>query len=378
MGDSDPSVGRASAGADFLEWNFSLKSESSPWSVEQAMTQLLAHESAEGFTLSLAVSVRSDAEVIHELGQRKTPTAVAALRGFQAMSTVDTQRELAQVHADRLVEQGLPEPPWASTIGRVRVDSCWWAHDRFDETAILLCTFSYDGDDEHAILAMIDRTLGEGLFRELTLSIGVDSLLDVLHGIGEGDEGLVVEPLDPAYGRRLLEEAIATSDELTEDREYEPRPVPRAYRKMRALTLARARALSDVVAPAEPFPDSVELELLKRTFLASGAASGLPTGDVTRQAVDLLVAHFVEQVGCHPLHLGPRRVLAALGMSDLAPDNLDNPDVQRIFPDVAEAWISWTAMERALPDDARERLEQATKEAGAILRSTGNEGRETP
>jgi hypothetical protein len=377
MGDSDQSAGRDSAAADFLEWNFSLKAESSPWSVEQGMTQLLAHESAEGFGLPLADAVRADARAIHELGQRKTPTAVAALRAFQAMSTIDTQRELARINADHLVQQGLPEPPWTPTIGRVRVDGCWWAHDQFDETAIVLCAFSYDGADEHGILAMIDRTLGGGLFREMLLGTRLDPLLDILRGAGEGDDGLVSEPLDPAYGRRLLEEAVATSDELIENRQYKLKPVPAAYRKMRALTLARARVLSDVAAPPEPLPGSVEIELLKRAFLASGAASGLPANDVTIQAIDLLVAHFIEQAACHPLQLGPRRILAVLGLPSLAPDHIDRPGVRRILPDVADAWISWTAAERGLPSDATERLEQAARQACIRLRSADPEGHGT-
>ena len=378
MSDSGQNVGRASESGDFLEWSFSLKARSSPWSVEQAMTQLLAHESAEGVSLSLAVAVQEDANVIHELGRRRTPTAVAALRAFQAMSTIDTQRDLARINADRLVRQGLPEPPWAPTIGRVRVEGCWWAHDQFDETAILLCAFSYDGTDEHAILAMIDRTIGGGLIRELTLGTRLDPMLDVLHHAGDGPDGLVSEPLDPAHARRLFEDAVTTSDELAEDRQYKLRPLPPAYRKMRALTLARARALSDVAAPpSEYLPGSVEIELLKRSFLASAAASALPANEVTSQATDLLLTQFIEEAACHPLRLGPRRVLAVLGLPALASERVENPEVGRLLPDVAHAWISWTATERGLPDDAAERLEEAARQACTRLRSGKSEGDET-
>jgi hypothetical protein len=365
MNDSGRSASRASAGADFLEWNFSIMAKSSPWSVEQGMTQLLAHQSAEGIGPSLADGVQDDAMVIHELGQRPTPRAVAALRAFQAMSTIDTQRELARANADRLVRQGLPEPPWAPQIGRVRVDGCWWAHDQFGETAIVLCAFSYDGADEHGILTMIDRAIGGGLLRELTLTTQFAPMLDILHRAGEG---FVSEPLDPAYARRLLDDAVATTDEMIEDPQYTPRPVPAAYRKMRALTLARARALSDVTAPPDPMPGTVEIELLKQAFLASDAASALSANDVTRQAVDLLVTQFVEQAGCHPLHLGPRRVLAVLGLPELTSAHTDHPDVGQILPDVANTWISWTAAERNLPSDATERLEQAAHQACTELR----------
>ncbi|MFI0793640.1 hypothetical protein ACH4OY_13255 [Micromonospora rubida] len=376
MGDSDQGVDRAVAGADFVEWNFSIMAGGSPWRIEQGMTQLVAHQGAEGFGPSLAVAAREDALVIHELGRRETPTAVAALRAFQAMSPVDTQRELAGLHAERLVRQGVSDPYWASSIGRVRVEGCWWAHDPFDETAFVLCVFSYDGADEHGILAMIDLAIGGGLFRELTLGTDVDVLRDVLRR-ADGVDGLVTEPLDPAYARRLFEDAIATSDEVLEDREYQPKLVPVAYRKMRALTLARARALSAAAAPPEPLPDSVEVELMKRAFLASGAVSKLPAGDVTSRAVDLLVAQFTDRAVCHPLHVGPRQVEAAVGLPDLAPDAIGDPDVSGILPDVVRAWVSWTAVERGLSRDATERLHRAAEQACARLRPADTEGRQT-
>lgn len=376
MGDSDQGVDRAVAGADFVEWNFSIMAGGSPWRIEQGMTQLVAHQGAEGFGPSLAVAAREDALVIHELGRRETPTAVAALRAFQAMSPVDTQRELAGLHAERLVRQGVPDPYWASSIGRVRVEGCWWAHDPFDETAFVLCVFSYDGADEHGILAMIDLAIGGGLFRELTLGTDVDVLRDVLRH-ADGVDGLVTEPLDPAYARRLFEDAIATSDEVLEDREYQPKLVPVAYRKMRALTLARARALSAAAAPPESLPDSVEIELMKRAFLASGAVSELPAGDVTSRAVDLLVAQFTDRAGCHPLHVGPRQVEAAVGLPDLAPDAIGDPDVSGILPDVVRAWVSWTAVERGLSRDATERLHRAAEQACARLRPADTEGHQS-
>lgn len=365
MGDSEPDLIRTSASANFLEWNFSIMS-GGPWSVEQGMTQLLAHESAEGFSLPLAVAVQSDARVIQELGRRRTPTAVAALRAFQAMSPVDTQRDLARLNADRLVAEGQPEPSWTDTLGRVRVDGCWWAHDEFGETAILLCAFSYDGDDPHGILMLIDRTLGGGMVRELTLGTDVDALRSILGG-ADGGEGIVSEPLDPAYARRLIEDAIATSDELSENPEYKLRPLPQAYRKMRALTLARARALSPAAVAPEPFPGNVEVELLKRNFLDSDAASGLPRTGATTRAVDLLVAHFVEQAACHPLQLGPRRVQAVLGLSSLGPDAVGDPDVVHVLPEVARAWISWTATERGLSVEATKQLERVAEQACATL-----------
>ncbi|MEO3747906.1 hypothetical protein [Plantactinospora sp. B5E13] len=372
MGDSEPDLIRTSASANFLEWNFSIMS-GGPWSVEQGMTQLLAHESAEGLSLPLAVAVQSDARVIQELGRRRTPTAVAALRAFQAMSPVDTQRDLARLNADRLVAEGQPEPSWTDTLGRVRVDGCWWAHDEFGETAILLCAFSYDGDDPHGILMLIDRTLGGGMVRELTLSMDVDALRGILGGADGGGEGIVSEPLDPAYARRLIEDAIATSDELSENPEYKLRPLPQAYRKMRALTLARARALSPAAAPPEPFPGNVEVELLKRNFLDSDAASGLPRTGATTRAVDLLVAHFVEQAACHPLQLGPRRVQAVLGLSSLGPEAVGDPDVVHVLPEVARAWISWTATERGLSVEATKQLERVAEQACATLGAAASE-----
>lgn len=143
---------------------------------------------------------------------------------------------------------------------------------------------------------------------------------------------------------------------------------------MRALTLARARGLSDVPSPPEIFPSTVEIELLKQTFLASDAAAGLAGGEPTRQAVDLLVEQFVEQAACHPLHLGPRRVLAVLGLAALATAAAADPAVGRVLPEVATAWIGWSAAERGLPADATERLLSAAGPACERLRSAVADG----
>jgi hypothetical protein len=377
MDGSDPRAGRTARSADFLEWNFSIMAGSSPWSVEQGMTQLLAHQTADGLALSLTDAVQADAMVIHELGRRRTPTALAALRAFAAMSTVDTQRELARMNADRLVGQGVPEPSWAPAIGRVRVDGCWWARDPFDEIAFVLCAFSYDGADEHAILTLIDRTIGGGLVRELTLGTRVEPWLDLIRRAEDDGDGLVGGPLDPALARRLIEDAVATSDELSANPEYRLRPLPEAYWKMRALTLARARALSDTAAPPEPFPSSVEIELLKRNFLASEAAASLPADAATRRALDLLVTQFVEQAACHPLRLGPRRVLVVLGLPALASAGEDDPAVGRVLPDVARAWVCWTATERGLTPDATARLVGVADQACAQLRAAIGQAPET-
>jgi hypothetical protein len=363
-------IDRVKAGADFLEWNFTITMKTSPWSVEEGMTQLLAHQSAEGFSPRLEICAEDDAKIIHELGRRQTSTAVAALRGFQAMSTIDTQRELARVNADRLVQQGQPEPPWVDTVGRVRVDDCWWAHDEYGETAVVVCAFSYDGADEHAIFVMIDRALGGGMVREILLSMNPDSLLTIVRKADGGEDGMVSEPLDPALARRLLEDAISTSDELSENKEYNLRPVPVPYRKMRALILARARALSDRPAPPETLPNSVEVELLKRSFLASTAAAGLPAGEATSRALDLLVTQFLDAAACHPLQIGPRRVKAVLGLPDLVAELAADADLGRVFPDLAYAWVGWTAAERDLSPAATDRLTLAARQACAPLYPT--------
>lgn len=362
-------IDRVKSGADFLEWNFTIFKNQSPWSVEEGMTQILGHQNAEGYGPPLAVAAEDDAKIIHELGQRQTPSAVSALRAMQAMSTIDTQRELAGINADRLVQQGQPEPPWAGTIGRVRVDDCWWNHDEYGENAIVVCAFSYDGEDEHGIFVMIDQALGGGLIRELLLNMKPDSLLDIVRQHDGSDRGMVSEPLDPALARRLLKDAVATSDELTENEEYDLKPVPVAYRKMRALILARARAMSDAPAPPRPGLTTVEVELMKQSFLDSDAASGLPAVEATIRALDLLVDHFLDRAACSPIELGPRRVQVILSGPELVAEVHADPELSQVFADVAYAWISWTATERGLSKAATDHLDQVAREFCAPLRT---------
>nr|MDT0660339.1 hypothetical protein [Micromonospora sp. DSM 115978] len=368
MTDNPFGIDRIKQSANFMEWNFTIFKDRTAWPVEEGMTQLLAHQGAEGFGPPLAAAMEDDAKLIHELGTRDTEAAVAVLRAFQAMSTVDTQRELARANADRLVQQGLPEPPWVDTIGRVRVDDCWWSHDEFGETAMIACAFSYDGEDAHAIFMLVDRALGGGMVRELLLTMNPDSYLAIVRKAEGGEECLVSEALDPALGRRLFEDAIATSDELSENKEYKIRPVPTSYRKMRALVLARARALADEPAPPMPGITTVEVELLKQSFLDSDAAADLPPVEPTIRAVDLLVDHFLDRAACHPIELGPRRVKVILEGSSLVDEVHGDPELRQVFADVACAWVHWTTTERNLSPAATDRLNQVARESSAALR----------
>mgnify|MGYP006216238699 CR=1 FL=1 len=49
MADNPFGLDRVQQSANFLEWNFTIFKDRTPWPVEEGMTQLLAHESAEGF-----------------------------------------------------------------------------------------------------------------------------------------------------------------------------------------------------------------------------------------------------------------------------------------------------------------------------------------
>jgi hypothetical protein len=82
----------------------------------------------------------------------------------------------------------------------------------------------------------------------------------------------VLDQVDPAEARRLLEDGLAATDAT-----WEPE-ISDELRQFRALALARCRAMPEPDRPAQPVPeiDDAERDAIVTEFLASPHASQLP------------------------------------------------------------------------------------------------------
>ncbi|MFW6092114.1 MAG: hypothetical protein ACODAF_09525, partial [Actinomycetota bacterium] len=77
-----------------------------------------------------------------------SPAAVALARGLAAVSTTEEQRSLATDVAEALVVAGLPDPAWASAVGRPTPGRSWTMSDAYGDAANVAVEFGY-GDDRH-------------------------------------------------------------------------------------------------------------------------------------------------------------------------------------------------------------------------------------
>jgi hypothetical protein len=89
------------------------------------------------------------------------PQGLAVLRALQAVGP-RSARERAGRHAGCLAARGLPEPPWATGIGRPRFVRAWEYKDVFGQQTSVGLLFDYAGR-EHAILTLVDHSLGGGV-----------------------------------------------------------------------------------------------------------------------------------------------------------------------------------------------------------------------
>lgn len=100
-------------------------------------------------------------QVVEHAERRGTADALALLRVFSLLGP-RAARASADAAAERLAALGVPDRPWASTIGRPTVLRTWQYGDIFGEQESVGVLFSYPGRD-HALAVLIDHTLGGGL-----------------------------------------------------------------------------------------------------------------------------------------------------------------------------------------------------------------------
>jgi Plasmid pRiA4b ORF-3-like protein/Domain of unknown function (DUF1841) len=299
--------------------------------------------------------------------------AMALLRAFQAVGVTVGQREAAAAAASEVAARGVAEPPWAAVIGRVRVGACWRMADVYGDQASLLCVFGY-GSREHGLLALLDFNHLGGWVKDVFLTDQPARALRELRRDVARDPIAVLDQLEPAEARRLLEAGFDAT-EMT----WQPE-VGEDFREYRALALARCRALPE---PAEPAAEPMEVpeglrEALVAEFLASPQARALPDDEATPFCVRLIVDHGCDYDDGKPLRVSPAKT--EIFVHDWVPRKavLDDRD-REVMPAVVRAWVRWAAERNRLPDEAvAEVVEAADECAGHFAEAYDEPGAASP
>jgi hypothetical protein len=299
--------------------------------------------------------------------------ALALLRAFQAVGVTVEQREAAAAAAAELAAGGVAEPPWAPMIGRVRVGGCWRMADVYGDQASLLCVFGY-GPREHGLLALLDFNHLGGWVKDVFLTDQPARALRELRRDVAGSPVTVLEQVEPAEARRLLEAGFDAT-EMT----WQPE-VGEDFRQYRALALARCRALPEPAEfPAEPaeVPEAAR-EALVAEFLASPQARALPQGGSSAYCARLIVDHGCDYDDGKPLRVSPAKT--EIFVHDWVPGKvvLDEAD-REVMPAVVRAWVRWAAERNHLPAEAVAELVEAADDcAGHFAEAYDDPGGVSP
>jgi Plasmid pRiA4b ORF-3-like protein/Domain of unknown function (DUF1841) len=296
-----------------------------------------------------------------------TREAMALLRAVAVLGVTPAQRDAAVGAAAALAAAGVADPPWAATIGRVRVGACWRLADVFGDQASLLAVFGY-GSDEHGLVALVDFNHLGGWVKDLFVTPEPARVLRELRKVARFEPFAALDQIDPAEARRLLEDGLAATDAT-----WEPE-VSDELRQFRALALARCRAMPEPDRRVQPAPelDNAARDAIVAEFLASPHASGLPD-EAAEYGARLLVDFGADYDAGKPLRVSPAKTAGFL--LDWVPAKVILDDADRdALPGVVTAWVRWAGERTGLPSAAVAALVDVARDCGEQFREAYDEG----
>lgn len=296
-----------------------------------------------------------------------TREAMALLRALAVLGVTPGQRNAASSAAAALAAAGVADPPWAATIGQVEVGACWRLADVFGDQASLLSVFGY-GSRDHGLVALVDFNHLGGWVKDLFLTAEPARVLRELRKTALSEPFAVLDQVDPAEARRLLEDGLAATDAT-----WEPE-VSDELRQFRALGLARCRAMPEPDRPAQPVPqlDDAARDAIVVEFLASPHAFQLPD-EAARYGARLLVDFGADYDAGKPLRVSPAKIAGFL--LDWVPAKVILDDADRdALPGVVTAWVRWAGERTGLPPAGVAELVRVADDCGEEFREAYDEG----
>jgi hypothetical protein len=233
-----------------------------------------------------------------------------------------------------------------------------WA-DVYGDQASLLVVFSY-GLRRHGLVALVDFNHLGGWVKDLFVTVEPAAMLRELRNAARSEPLSVLDRVDPAEARRLLEQGLAATDAT-----WMPE-VSQELRQCRALALARCRAMPEPERVAEPEREIGEAEraAIVAEFLASPHARGLPDGEAVPICARLLVDFGADYDDGKPLRVSPAKIEGFLLDWVPAKAMLDDTD-RDAMPAVVTAWVRWAGERTGLPAEAAADLVKVATECGA-------------
>jgi hypothetical protein len=310
--------------------------------------------------------------LVEYAARRSSPAALALLSGIACLGT-PRQANKAEKAALELMERGVRSPNWAEHLGKVTGSDCYINPDAYGDTDEIVCFFSYDGQEPHALVMVVDYN-ADGIIRDGWVTSQVTKLLELCRKQpAEGDKGGFRE-LDPPLARRMLEAALAETEAADKP------PVSESFASYHAFIRARIRALPPPKGSAAPVgPGGVSGKrrpwsrdrraMVAAEFLASDEAEDLSDRSAASHCADRIIDYGCDRDFGRPLRMSPVKVETFL-LGWLPRKVMLSPAEQEAMPHVLAAWVRWAGRRRGLDAGAiSETLDTVFNSMGAFSRA---------
>jgi hypothetical protein len=320
--------------------------------------------------------------------EQGSPAALALLSGIACLGT---PRQCAQAEqaALELMERGVARPAWADHVGAVEAAECYVNSDAYGDRDEVVCVFSYAGQEQHALVVVVDYN-GGGLARDGWVTSQVGKLLDYCREASEPraarDEAAgpgktrgggqprgpgqpavlsagraTFTQVEPPQARRLLAAALAATESATDPAVSASFPSYHAFIRARVRTLPPAPRKG--ATSLGPPPGSAMAAVTRRQvwrkdrramlvaeFLASDDAEDLSDREAASRCADHIVEYGCERDFGRPLRMSPAKAEAFL-LDWLPRKVMLSPAEQDAMPHVLLAWTRWATARSGLASD---------------------------
>ena len=302
----------------------------------------------------------------------RSPAALALLSGIACLGT-PRQAAKAERAALDLIEAGVPCPGWAEHLGAVTPGECYVNADLLGDQDEVISVFSYDGEEPHALVAVVDYN-ADGMLRDGWVTSRVDKLLDHCREASSQRAAAEGKPafrqLEAGQARHMLETALAVTDAATDPAVSESFPSYHAFirARIRALPPYRGRSLSATGARRQLWSKD-RRAMLAAEFLASDEAEDLSDRGSASHCADRIIDYGCDRDFARPLRMSPAKVQTFLLGWLPRKVMLSHPE-QDAMPHVLAAWVRWAGRRRGLPDSVvSETLEAVFNSMGMFARA---------
>jgi hypothetical protein len=181
--------------------------------------------------------------------EQGSPAALALLSGIACLGTPHQAIKAERAALD-LMERGVARPGWAEHAGAVVAADCYVNTDAYGDRDEVICVFSYAGQDEHALVVIVDYNAG-GMVKDGWVTSQVGKLLAYCQDLGGSDgQRNTFSRVDPPDARGLLESALIVTETIAEPAVSKSFPSYHAFIRARIRTLPPAQAGNYSRAPA--------------------------------------------------------------------------------------------------------------------------------